>query len=354
MKHTLFATLLLCLLSATSAVQAQYGYSINSWDTNTITITSYSGAQGDLTIPSSINNLLVTVIGPNVFGGSELRPNRSLYSVTIPEGVVSIGENAFGFCFELTSVSIPASVTNIGESAFTEGFFSTLNIPGPAYIGAAAFETCPYLSSINIPFVTGIADSAFSYCTSLTQISIPPTMVTLGQMALGECSFTNVTIANGVTSLNYEDFYGDPFGTITIPASVTNLAAQVFSESGVSNVFFGGNAPTADPSIYSGDNGITNYYLPGTTGWGTNFAGFPAVLWNPVIQTGSNFGVAGNQFGFDVAGTANIPIVVQECTNLLNPSWISLKSMFITNGLAHFSEPYPFASATRYYQITAP
>ena len=39
-------------------------------------------------------------------------------SFAIPEGVTSIGEDAFGKCSALTSVTIPDSVTHIGEGAF--------------------------------------------------------------------------------------------------------------------------------------------------------------------------------------------------------------------------------------------
>ena len=39
-------------------------------------------------------------------------------SVTIPEGVTSIGLDAFFGCSGLTTVTIPSSVTNIGDDAF--------------------------------------------------------------------------------------------------------------------------------------------------------------------------------------------------------------------------------------------
>ena len=42
----------------------------------------------------------------------------SLTSVTIPNGVTSIGDDAFDACTSLTSVTIPDSVTSIGVSAF--------------------------------------------------------------------------------------------------------------------------------------------------------------------------------------------------------------------------------------------
>jgi hypothetical protein len=38
-------------------------------------------------------------------------------------------------------------------------------------------------------------------------------------------------------------------------------------------VYFQGNAPDADSTVFSNDNNATIYYLPGSTGWGSTFGG---------------------------------------------------------------------------------
>jgi hypothetical protein len=43
---------------------------------------------------------------------------EGLSSVTIPQGVASIGKMMFSWCSGLSSVTIPASVTSIGDRAF--------------------------------------------------------------------------------------------------------------------------------------------------------------------------------------------------------------------------------------------
>jgi hypothetical protein len=76
------------------------------------------------------------------------------------------------------------------------------------------------------------------------------------------------------------------------------------------------------------------------------------VLWNPLIQgSDSSFGVQNDQFGFNIAGTANIPIKVEACTDLACPVWTSLATLTLTNGLFYFSEPTQPGAGGRFYRI---
>lgn len=107
----LICLLLLCKLSL--AVQAQFTYTTNS---GTIVITGYNCPSSNVavTIPSTINGLPVTAIGPNLFFQC-----TNLSSVTIPDSVTSLGDFAFDGCTGLTNVTIGSRVSNIGHDAFS-------------------------------------------------------------------------------------------------------------------------------------------------------------------------------------------------------------------------------------------
>ena len=136
---------------------------------------------------------------------------RLLRTVTLPDGVTSIGNSAFDGCSSLTSITTPDGVTSIGDRAF---------------------YGCESLASITIPDgVTSIGDYAFSCCESLTSITIPGGVTSIGDYAFSCCeSLTSITIPSGVTSIGAYAFSGcESLTSITIPDSVTSIDAYAFS-----------------------------------------------------------------------------------------------------------------------------
>ena len=72
--------------------------------------------------------------------------SRNITSITIPNGVTSIGGYAFNGCSALTNVTLPNSVTSIGEYAFSTclNLLSlTVKSTSPPTLGASAFLTTP-------------------------------------------------------------------------------------------------------------------------------------------------------------------------------------------------------------------
>ncbi len=94
-----------------------------------------------------------------------------------------------------------------------------------------------------------------------------------------------------VTSIgNYALSSNGPI-SLTIPASVTNIGeyaveATSSTPGGLTSVYFQGNAPTADSTAFFNQPYATVYYVPGTTGWSSTFAGLPAVMLNQPFPSG--------------------------------------------------------------------
>jgi hypothetical protein len=179
--------------------------------------------------------------------------------------------------------------------------------------------------------------------------------INIGQEAFDSCeSLTNVTIPTSVTEIGAGAFQGVWLTSLTIPASVTNIGDQAFEYSRLTNLYFEGNAPNVGQEDFYLESLTTVYYLPGAMGWGSSFGGAPALLWDPVIQTADgSFGVRTNQFGFNVTGTATIPIKIEASSDLANPVWSPLTNTTLPNGVFYFSDPHWTNYAGRFYRISS-
>ena len=90
-------------------------------------ITGYSGSATLLTVPSSLDGYPVTAIGEHAFENSDLA------SITLPEGIHSIGWFAFYGCGKLVSITLPQSVSTIGYAVFDGCKLSSFVCPAGSY-----------------------------------------------------------------------------------------------------------------------------------------------------------------------------------------------------------------------------
>jgi len=93
-------------------------------DDGAVTITSYTGAGGDVIVPSTIGGLPVTIIGSYAFYGC-----KGLTSITLPNSVTSIGAYAFRKCTGLPNITLPDRLTSIGKHVLPDliSFTSRVN-----------------------------------------------------------------------------------------------------------------------------------------------------------------------------------------------------------------------------------
>lgn len=135
------------------------------------TIVSYSGPDGEVTIPTNLGGNIVTQVGDGqpIFGTE----NSSVTSVVVPDSVTKIAVAAFQRCISLESVTLGSGVTSIETSAFMDcSALTHVNIPNNVRsIGTRAFLGCSSLTSVIVGSnVTTIDSSAFILTPNLTSI----------------------------------------------------------------------------------------------------------------------------------------------------------------------------------------
>lgn len=160
-------------------------------------------------------------------------------TVTVPEGVTKIGDNAF-MRSEISKVILPGSVTEIGKEAFLSSSVTEVSLSdGVTKIGKSAFRMSD-LVKINLPdSITEIDEGAFE-ATNLAEITLP----------------------NSIKEIKASTFYGTDFTSIVIPDSVTAIGEKAFWKSNIKDITWSNNLKTIGNQAFSSCRNLTSVTLP--------------------------------------------------------------------------------------------
>ena len=281
-KRILGALLALCVLTslmpmaAFAAEDPSVVYDYRFVTEDTIEIMGYNGTETDLVIPSQINGYTVVGIGDLDLLGDDTDtvesvvvpdtvkyietfayyPNTAYYvssltKVTLPEGLETIGDNAFASAPGLSEINLPSTLKSIGERAFMNCNIDNFTIPaGVEYIGANAFnETYMAVRKANEVRARG-GD---------------PFIVIGGELVKYAGDDTVVTVPDGVRGIATDAFspYGGDVTSITLPDSVEYIAEEGFSDlSALATVNFGSGLKEIGDAAFSGCDSLNNVVLP--------------------------------------------------------------------------------------------
>ena len=229
-------------------------------------------------------------------------------TVTIGDGITSIGDYAFYSCRGLTELTLPNSVTSIG------------NPNSVTSIGNSAFGGCSGLEKITVDGGNKRYDSRDN-CNSIIETGtntlivgcknsvIPNSVTSIGDGAFRGCSgLTELTLPNSVWSIGEYAFQGcSGLTELTLPSSVTRIGKNAFSDCsglekiislaeippvcGSGGVFYGVNKTNCElivPVI-----SVIAYKLAEVWNEFSNISGFSGV--EDTVADGNTIRVIGNQ-----------------------------------------------------------
>lgn len=233
-----------------------------------------------------------SAIGSFAFGSC-----TSLTEIVLPDGVHEIGAQAFYNCTALSKIDVPERVIDIGVQAFKGTAYSNNEInwnDGVLYLGVHLIEAKPELTG-DYAIKEGtvdIADYAFGNCGLLTGIRIPDSVILIHIYSFrhcnalekitvdanntyyrseGNCLIHNDTlvlgckssvIPGGITHINYNAFSDCSVTEITIPDSVTTINDSAFYNcTQLTEITIGGNVKNFGNYVFTNCNNIERAFV---------------------------------------------------------------------------------------------
>lgn len=224
-----------------------YQYILNKNGTAELVLYVAEPAGENVTIPSAVDGHTVTSISGSTFAAERC---AGIVSIAIPDSVTTIESNPFYECASLTTISVsaehpvfifqdgalidqanhvlvayarglsatsctvPQGVTTIGSDAFYKNdVLTSVTLPeGVAFIEAEAFGWCSALTSINLPStLAAIRTNGFAACTALTTLAIPDSVTTIEEAAFEHCENLMLTVGAGSAAEKYCQASSLPF-----------------------------------------------------------------------------------------------------------------------------------------------
>lgn len=185
----------------------------------------YKGNAADVAVPANLSldgvTYPVEAIGDRAFASTQT--GVRLNSVTLPDGLQTIGENAFAVN-DLKALVLPASLTGIGKEAFAHNQIKTLTAAAPAAlyeIGEGAFRDNKL--------------EALDFAAAAALQVIAP-------QAFAENVIRTLALPAGLTKIGDRAFEGNALAEVALPAALAEYGSGVFRNNGRYVYLTGGSA----------------------------------------------------------------------------------------------------------------
>lgn len=188
-------------------------------------------------------------------------------SVSLPEGLTSIGDHAFANC-PIKVVDIPESVYSIGKNAFLGNeAIEYIKIPSRVTtIHEYTFASCASLKTIVWPTsLYAIGGSAFKNCDSITKLEIPDTVMVIDSGAFMGCNgLTEITLPSQLKEVSDGMFYlCTALPEITLPDSVTRIGVEAFYQcTNLETIHFSKELTTIDQYAFYSCGKLSDLQFP--------------------------------------------------------------------------------------------
>ena len=249
---------------------------------------NYSGSyssMAEITVPATVSyegkTYRVTAIAAEAFYF-----NMKTTSITLPEGLETIGGSAFFFASGIKTLHIPDSVKTIGSMAFSGVSNAPLNIPasiefigdsafnmsgvvdgdfpeGLTYLGEKAFFNCTGLTTISLPStVETYGPNIFYGCKNVTYVELPQDMEKIPNGLLWNCTgLKRIYIPSSVKEIGNAAFYGSGLEKLNLPDGLQKIDQWAFCSTKLKEIIIPDSVETIEFRAFIYCDGVENCYV---------------------------------------------------------------------------------------------
>lgn len=204
---------------------------------------------GTVSIPDTANGRRVTRIADGAFADC-----GELTDVNVPDGITSVGVNAFsGTAFldsqdgdvkyagrvavwcdpEAEDVTVRQGTLGLADRLFyLAENLRTVSLPySLTDLGTAAFHGCKRLTAVNIPEgIEKIPDGAFAECAALTSVTLPSSLKSVGAYAFYGSGLESVALPDGVELIGKGAFQRSALGSVSMSCNYIDIGGLAFEQ----------------------------------------------------------------------------------------------------------------------------
>ena len=158
----------------------------------------------NLVIPEVVNEITVNSLADGMF-----MYNTVVENITIPYFITAIPDRFCDQAFNLRELYNTENISTLGIAVFQKTRLEKAKFPNlTEFLGAGAFNDCPWLKFADIGNVTTIPESTFCYCYMLTCVKGGKNVKTVGAKAFAKTHrLNNVEFLANLTSIGNYGFF---------------------------------------------------------------------------------------------------------------------------------------------------
>lgn len=189
---------------------------------------------------------------------------KALQNIYLSENIEIIGSSAFSNCSSLMEVRLPSKLKKVNSHTFSgcSNLMQVLLGDNIQTIEMCAFSSCSSLKEIQLPdSLSEIESWAFRY-SGLERIDLPESITKIGTLAFADCkNLTEVNLPSGITELSDYLFMNSPkLSHIDIPNGVKKIGSRVFSGCrSITTLYIPDNVTEFATTAFGGLNSLTEF-----------------------------------------------------------------------------------------------